>query len=109
MQHHGWILLFHERVVKQMRRLQTVADRAQRTGAPGSVERNANLKLFQILSHLMLETIPSNPTRDEYRQIHTLGPAHRYWRRAKIGQRVRVFFRYDFKAKTVVLVWIDGR
>lgn len=109
MQQHGWILLFHERVVKQMRRLQTAADRAQRTGAPGSVERNANLKLFQILSHLMLETIPSNPTRDEYHQCDTSESAHRCWRRAKIGQRIRLFFRYDSKARTVVFGLIVSR
>ena len=50
--------------------------------------------------------MPSDPARDEYRQGNTLGPAHRHWRRAKVGRRFRLFFRYDSKAKTIVFAWV---
>jgi toxin YhaV len=56
---------------------------------------------------LILEAVPSDPARDEYRQGNTLGPDYRHWRRAKIGRRFRVFFRYDSKAKIIVFAWVN--
>jgi toxin YhaV len=106
MQRHGWILLFHECIVEQLRKLHTAAERAQRSD-PQGFEGNANVKLFRALSQLILETVPSDPGRDEYRQGNTLGPARRHWRRAKIGRRFRLFFRYDSKAKTIVFAWVN--
>jgi toxin YhaV len=106
MQRHGWILLFHTCIVEQLQKLSAAAERAQRND-PGGFESNANVKLFRALNQLILEAVPSDPARDEYRQGNTLGPAHRHWRRAKIGRRFRVFFRYDSKAKTIVFAWVN--
>jgi toxin YhaV len=106
MQRHGWVLLFHECVVEQLQKLHAAAERAQRSD-PKSFENNANVKLFRALSQLILETVPSDPARDDYRQGNTLGPAYRHWRRAKIGRRFRLFFRYDSKAKTIVFAWVN--
>ncbi len=56
------------------------------------------------------DVVPGDPARDEYRQGNTMGPAYRYWRRAKIGRRYRLFFRYDSKAKVIVYAWVnDGQ
>jgi toxin YhaV len=106
MQRHGWVLLFHECIVEQLQKLHTAAARAQRRD-PKDFARNANVKLFRALSQLMLETVPGDPTRDEYRQGNTLGPAYCHWRRAKIGRRFRLFFRYDSKARTIVFAWVN--
>jgi toxin YhaV len=106
MQRHGWILLFHECIVQQLQKLHSAAERAKR-GDPKGFELNANVKLFRALSQLIMETVPSDPARDEYRQGNTLGPAHRHWRRAKIGRRFRLFFRYDSRAKTIVFAWVN--
>ena len=106
MQRHGWALLFHECVVEQLQKLLAAVQRAEQNDAEG-FESNANVKLFRALSHLMLETVPGDPARDEYRQGNTLGPAHRHWRRAKIGRRFRLFFRYDAKAKVIVYAWVN--
>jgi len=106
MQRHGWTPLFHECVVEQLQRLHTAVQRAEQNDADG-FESNANVKLFRALSPLMLETVPGDPARDEYRQGNTLGPAHRHWRRAKIGRRFRLFFRYDSKAKVIVYAWVN--
>ncbi len=57
----------------------------------------------------MLEVIPQNPSRDEYRQGNTLGTRYRHWRRAKIGRRFRLFFRYDAKAKVIVYAWVNDQ
>ncbi|MCL2162056.1 MAG: type II toxin-antitoxin system YhaV family toxin [Betaproteobacteria bacterium] len=106
MQRHGWVLLFHDAVIGQLCRLQAAAERALRN-APEKAASNANVKLFRALSHLILDVVPSNPARDEYRQGNTLGLAYRHWRRAKIGRRFRLFFRYDSKARVIVFAWIN--
>ena len=108
MQRHGWVLLFHDCILEQLRKLQTAAARAERND-PTNFEHNANVKLFRALSRLILETVPSDPARDEYRQGNTLGTAHRHWRRAKVGRRFRLFFRYDSRAKIIVFAWINDQ
>lgn len=105
MQSHGWTLLFHDGLIDQLRRLQA-AERARR-GDPRGAEGNANVKLFRALSHLILEAVPADPARDDYRQGNTLGGAYRHWRRAKIGRRFRLFFRYDSKARVIVYAWVN--
>ena len=106
MQRHGWTLLFHEGVIAQLRKLQTAAARAEQSD-PRGFDGNANVKLFRALSQLILEVVPSDPARDEFRQGNTLGTDYRHWRRAKIGRRFRLFFRYDSKAKVIVYAWVN--
>lgn len=106
MQRHGWTLLFHDCVIEQLQKLHTATLRAQENDPPG-FESNANAKLFRALSQLILYVVPGDPARDEFRQGNTLGHAHRHWRRAKIGRRFRLFFRYDSKAKIIVYAWVN--
>lgn len=106
MQRNGWTLLFHDCVIEQMHRLHAAARHAQEND-PEEFESNANVKLFRALSQLMLNGVPSDPARDEYRQGNTLGTAHRHWRRSKIGRRFRLFFRYDSRTKVIVYAWVN--
>ncbi len=106
MQRHGWTLLFHAGVIEQLRTLHAAVQRAQRND-PLGFEGNANVKLFRALSQLIMEVVPSDPARDAYRQGNTLGPSYCHWRRAKIGRRFRVFFRYDSRAKVIVFAWVN--
>lgn len=106
MQRHGWTLLFHSAVIEQLRRLYSAVQRAKRNDRIGFAG-NANVTLFRALSQLMLDVIPSDPARSEFRQGNTLGPAYRHWRRAKIGRRFRLFFRYDSKARVIVYAWVN--
>ncbi len=106
MQQHGWNLLFHECLVEQLAKLEQAAARAT-TQNPERANSNANVKLFRALSRLILETIPSDPSREEYRQGNTMGPAFRHWRRAKAGRRFRLFFRFDSVAKIIIFAWVN--
>lgn len=106
MQRHGWTLLFHDGLIGQLQRLRAAAKRARKND-PEGFHTNANVKLFRALSRLMLNTVPGDPSRDEYRQGNTLGHAHRHWRRAKIGRRFRLFFRYDSKARIIIYAWVN--
>lgn len=107
-QRHGWNLLFHDCLVEQLQRLQVASQRAQAQD-PKGFESNANVKLFNALSQLMLETVPSDPHRDEYRQGNTMGTAFRHWRRAKIGRRFRLFFRFDSKTNIILFAWVNDQ
>ncbi|MBV6791641.1 type II toxin-antitoxin system YhaV family toxin [Xanthomonas euvesicatoria] len=106
MQRHGWSLLFHEGVIEQLRKLHAAAERAERND-PQGFEGNANVKLFWALSQLIMEVVPGDPARDEFRQGNTLGPEYRHWRCAKIGRRFRLFFRYDSRTNVIVFAWVN--
>ena len=105
-QRHGWTLLFHDCLREQIQKLETAVARAQ-TQDPEGFASNANVKLFNALSNLILDTIPSDPNREEYRQGNTMGAEFRHWRRAKIGRRFRLFFRFDSKAKIIIYAWVN--
>jgi toxin YhaV len=68
---------------------------------------NANVKLLRAVNRAMTEAIPQDPSRGEYRQGNTLGTRYRHWRRARIGRRFRLFFRYDARAKVIVYAWMN--
>jgi toxin YhaV len=106
MQSHGWSLLFHDCLIEQLQKLKVASDRAE-AADPSGFESNANVKLYRALSQLIIEAVPSDPAREEYRQGNTMGMAYRHWRRAKIGRRFRLFFRYDSKAKVIVFAWVN--
>jgi toxin YhaV len=83
--------------------LQLATDRAKDRD-PQGYTANANYKLFKALSALILETVPMDPGKDEFRQGNNMGPQ---WRRAKIGQSFRLFFRYDSTTKIIVFAWVN--
>ncbi len=103
-QRHGWILLFHACVSAQLQKLHAAAERAKQQDPNGF---DANVRLFNALSKLIFEAVPSDPNREEYRQGNTMGPAFRHWRRAMIGRRFRLFFRFDSKSKIIIFAWVN--
>lgn len=105
-QRHGWTLIFHQCLVEQLQKLHAAAERAQRQD-PQTSESNANVRLFAALSKLIFEVVPSDPNREQYRQGNTLGTTYRHWRRAKIGRRFRLFFRFDSKTRIIIFAWVN--
>ena len=102
----GWTLLFHEALIDQVKTLADGCRRARRADAK-NFQSNANVKLFAALAKLLLEIIPSDPTRPEYRQGNTLGQAYRHWFRAKFFGRFRLFFRYDSRSRIIVYTRVN--
>jgi toxin YhaV len=102
----GWTLLFHEALIGQLKTLATACQRARRVDAQ-NFRSNANVKLFAALAKLLLEVIPADPSRREYRQDDTLGEAYRHWFRAKFFGRFRLFFRYDSRSRIIVYAWVN--
>lgn len=102
----GWTLLYHDALIVQLENLADAAERARKSD-PKNFASNANVKLLAALGKLILEVIPADPSRPEYRQGNTLGADYRHWFRAKFLGRFRLFFRYDSRAKIIVLAWVN--
>jgi toxin YhaV len=102
----GWTLLFHGAIVDRLKRLMVAAQRARKAD-PKNFRSNANVKLLAAITKLMLEIIPSDPSRAEYRQGSTLGSEYRHWFRAKFFGRFRLFFRYDSRERLIVYAWVN--
>ncbi len=105
-QRHGWTLLFHECLTEQLQKLHTATERAKQQD-PAGYESNSNFRLFAALSKLIFDAVPSDPNREEYRQGNSMGSAFRHWRRAKIGRRFRLFFRFDSKSRIIIFAWVN--
>ena len=108
MQRHGWTLLFHEGLIEQLHTVQAGAVQASES-EPQRLDGNANAKLFQALSHRVMDAVPGDPSRDEFRYCNIAEPAHSNWRCARIGRRFRLFFRYDARAKVIVFAALKDR
>ena len=103
----GWTLYAHPLFLDQLERLTGALEKA---GHPNSYAASADAKLLAAPRRLMLEVIPGDPTRPEFRQGGTLGPDRKHWFRAKFGGgRFRLFFRYSTRAKIIIYAWVNDR
>jgi toxin YhaV len=102
----GWTLLFNQAIIGQVKNLAAAYDPARRVD-PTNFRSNANVKLLAALARLLLEVIPADPGRPEYRQGNTLGEQYRHWFRARFLGRFRLFFRYDSRARIIVYAWVN--
>lgn len=103
----GWQIFAHPLFLNQIEKLTVAVERAK-VKDPTGFQKTANAKLLAALRKLAFATIPSDPTRAEYRQGGTLGADRKHWFRAKFGgQRFRLFFRYNGAAKIIVFAWVN--
>jgi hypothetical protein len=87
-----WTLLFHEAIVGRLKSLADACRRARQSDLK-NFRLNANVKIFAALAKLMLEVIPADWSRPQYRQGNTLGAEYRHWFRPRffgaVGARAR--------------------
>lgn len=110
MQVNGWELFAHPLLLDQLEKLMAAVEKAKAKAKKpdDDYKSTANFKLLAALNELIFVIIPADPTRPEYRQGNTLGDDYKHWFRAKFGgQRFRLFFRYDSKAKVIVYAWVN--
>ena len=65
MERHGWRIVFHPELVRQLRKLKEARERARRKD-PHGFASNTNVKLLRALNRAMTEAIPQDPSRPEY-------------------------------------------
>lgn len=103
----GWTIYAHPLLLNQLEKLTTAVEKAKAKD-PQGWSGTANAKVLAAVRSLMFETIPSDPTRSEYRQGSTLGPSRKHWFRAKFGNgRFRLFFRFDSRSKVIIFAWVN--
>ena len=93
----GWRILMHPLV---LRRIEEWTERAFR----GDVRAE---KLLAGLRKLMFEVVSADPGHPQFFLGHSLGAEFAHWRRAKMYQRYRLFFRFSSEHKTIVFIWIN--
>jgi toxin YhaV len=107
MQVNGWELFAHPLLLDQLEKLMAAVVKLK-AKKPDEYRSSANFKLLVALYDVLFVTIPSDPTRTEYRQGIALGDDYKHWFRAKFGgQRFRLFFRFDTKAKVIIYAWVN--
>lgn len=103
----GWKIFAHPLLLGQIEKLANAVER-ERAKNPAGYQSSASAKLLAASRQLLIETIPEDPMRPEYRQGATLGPAYKHWFRAKFGNgRFRLFFRYHSEARIIVYAWMN--
>ena len=90
----GWTIYAHPLFLGQLEAMIGSAQRARRKDPRGYKNKRA-AKLLAAVLKVAFEDIPSDPTRDIYRQGGTLGEEYKHWFRAKFLQQFRLFFRYQ--------------
>jgi len=106
---HDWHLHAHPLFLDQLERLLAAVERAKRSGLQGW-QGKADTRLLAALRALILDRIPRDPLAAEFRQGNTLGRERRHWFRAKFGgNRFRLFFRADSRARVIVYAWVNDR
>lgn len=103
----GWTVLVHPLFLAQLEKLTKQVEALQKKDPSGYIHKNPTKRL-QAIHNLAFNKIPMDPTLSEYRQGDTLGADHKHWFRAKIFQQYRLFFRYDLKARIIILAWVNG-
>lgn len=107
MQVNDWELFAHPLLLDQLEKLMAKVEK-EKAKKPKDYQGTANFKLLAAIHDLMFVTIPSDPSRPEYRQGDTLGTDRKHWFRAKFGgQRFRLFFRFDSKSKVIIFAWVN--
>lgn len=99
-------LYAHPLFMAQLKALEENVQRLKDKDPANYHKKNASKRLAAIL-RLILEIIPADPTRPEYRQGHTLGDERTHWFRAKFFQQYRLFFRYDITSRVIVYAWVN--
>jgi toxin YhaV len=104
----GWTIYAHPLFLDQLERMIAAVEKARKKDPKGYKKKRA-AKLLAAVLKVAFEDIPSDPTRDTYRQGDTLGDEYKHWFRAKFLQQFRLFFRYQQSetSKVVVLAWVN--
>lgn len=102
----GWRLLVWTAFADRWRDLRGEVERL-RIRDPENYRKSADAKLLASLRDSVLRDIPANPGAKRYRQGKTLGTDFTHWRRDKLFDRFRLFFRYSSQHRMIIYTWLN--
>ncbi len=80
---------------------------ARKARDPDTYKTKNSFKRLAAIKKVMYEVIPSNPAAAIFRPGKSLGAGRQHWSRAKFLQQYRLFYRFDFSSRVIVLVWVN--
>jgi len=101
-----WSLFAHPMFLDQVEALISKVE-TLKAKDPKTYKQKNSAKRLAAIAKLILEVIPENPARPEYRQGGTLGEDRKHWFRAKFYQLYRLFFRFHAEQRIVVYAWVN--
>jgi toxin YhaV len=99
-------LLQWEGFTDRWRALTSQVTALQAADSTGYHEHQA-ARFLASLHKLVTETIPADPANPAYRLGTTMGDDAKFWRRAKLHGRYRLFFRYHSEQKVILYAWLN--
>ena len=102
----GWAVFAHPLFLGQVDSLIRAVEARKRKDPKGYRAANSAKRLAAIF-RLVTEQIPADPAHPRFRQGGALGVHRKHWFRAKFFRRYRLFFRFDSRAKVIVLAWVN--
>lgn len=103
----GWTIIAHPLFIDQLEKLVSAVE-AEKKKDVKEYKKSANAKLLANIVKSAFSTIPSDPANKRFRLGDALGKEFKDWFRDKFGSgRFRLFFRYDSKAKVIILAWVN--
>ncbi|MDZ4253530.1 MAG: type II toxin-antitoxin system YhaV family toxin [Sulfuritalea sp.] len=102
----GWSLFAHPLFLDQVEALIAKVVGLKAKDAKTWRQKNSSKRLAAI-TKLVLEVIPQDPARPEYRQGGSLGDDRKHWCRAKFYQQYRLFFRFHAAQRVIVYAWVN--
>lgn len=102
----GWTIFAHPLFLDQIDGLIEEVEEHERRDPGNYRKKNCSKRLAAIVK-LVTEVIPANPANPVFRQGGSLGEDRKHWFRAKFFQQYRLFFRFDSRAKVIVLAWVN--
>lgn len=104
----GWTVYAHPLFLDQLEAMIKAVEKARKKYQRGYKKKRA-AKLLAAILRVAFEDVPSDPTRDIYRQVSARGDDYKHWFRVKFLQQFRLFFRYhqSENAKVIILAWVN--
>jgi toxin YhaV len=102
----GWTIFAHPLLLDQLETLMVQVE-TLRQKYPDTYQKKNSTKRLAAIVKLIVDVIPQDPTRKEYRQGNTLGEPYRHWFRAKFFQQYRLFFRFHQAHQLIVFAWVN--
>ncbi len=102
----GWSIYAHPIFLDQLEGLIDEVESRKARDPDTWAKKNCTKRLAAIFK-LVSEVIPADPGAPQFRLGDTLGDSRKHWFRAKFFQQYRLFYRFESRARIIVLGWVN--
>lgn len=102
----GWTIYLHPLFIAALNAMLGEVKEAK-AADPQTYLNKRCAKLLAATRKMAFQDLPANPSDPKFRLGASLGDAYKHWFRGKYVQQDRLFFRYDQRAKVIVLASVN--